>query len=69
MKTLLFLLFLVLVCITTGYQLYSSWKKKDKKVLSIQLSILGLAIVVGGLLVYEVNLPTISKLFNTISPF
>ncbi|MEH6904464.1 hypothetical protein [Neobacillus drentensis] len=69
MKTILFLLFILLVGITTGYHLYSSWKKKDKKVMFIQMGILGLAIVLGGVLIYELQLPTLSKLFNMISPF
>jgi uncharacterized transporter YbjL len=69
MKTILFLLFILLVGITTGYHLYSSWKNKDKKVMFIQMGILGLAIVLGGVLIYELQLPTLSKLFNMISPF
>jgi uncharacterized transporter YbjL len=69
MKTLLFLLFILLVGITTGSPLYSSWKRKDKKVMIIQMGILGLAIVLGGVLIYEFQLPSVSKLLNTISPF
>jgi hypothetical protein len=33
------------------------------------MGILGLAIVLGGVLIYEIQLPTLSKLFNIISPF
>jgi TRAP-type C4-dicarboxylate transport system permease small subunit len=69
MKTLLFLLFIILVGITTVFHLYTSWKKKEKKVMFIQMGILGLAIVLGGVLIYEFQLPSLSKLFNTISPF
>lgn len=69
MNTLLFILFIILVGITTGYQLYSTWKNKDKKIMYIQLSILGLAIVLGGVLFYQIQIPSISKLFNIISPF
>jgi TRAP-type C4-dicarboxylate transport system permease small subunit len=69
MKTLLFLLFIILVGITTVFHLYSSWKNEDKKVMFIQMGILGLAIVLGGVLIYEIQLPTLSKLFNIISPF
>jgi membrane protein CcdC involved in cytochrome C biogenesis len=69
MKTLIFLLFLLLIGITSSFQLYSSWKKKDKKVMFIQISILSLAIVLGGVLIYEIQLPSISKMFNIISPF
>jgi hypothetical protein len=69
MKTLFFLLFLLLIGITSSFQLYSSWKKKDKKVMFIQISILSLAIILGGVLIYEIQLPSISKMFNIISPF
>lgn len=69
MKTLLLLLFILLVGITTGFPLYSSWKRKDKKVMIIQVGILGLAIVLGGMLIYQLQLPSVSKLLNTISPF
>jgi hypothetical protein len=69
MKTLFFLLFLLLIGITSSFQLYSSWKKKDKKVMFIQISILSLVIVLGGVLIYEIQLPSISKMFNIISPF
>jgi hypothetical protein len=69
MKTLIFLLFLLLIGITSSFQLYSSWKKKDKKVMFIQISILSLVIVLGGVLIYEIQLPSISKMFNIISPF
>lgn len=69
MKTLFFLLFLLLIGITSSFQLYSPWKKKDKKVMFIQISILGLAIVLGGVLIYEIQLPSISKMLNNFSPF
>lgn len=69
MKTLIFLLFLLLIGITSSFQLYSSWKKKDKKVMFIQISILSLAIVLGGVLIYEIQLPSISEMLNMISPF
>lgn len=69
MKTLLLLLLILLVGITTGFPLYSSWKRKDKKVMFIQMGILGLAIVLSGVLIYEFQFPSLSQLFNTISPF
>ena len=69
MKTILFLLFFLLIGVTSGFQLYASWKTKDKKVMFIQLSILGLAIILGGAQIYQIQIPSISKMFNMISPF
>ena len=68
MKLLLILLFVLLIGATSGVHLYYVWKKKDMKTLIVQVSIIGLAIIGGICLIYDLNDPSISNLLNTFSP-
>jgi hypothetical protein len=48
---------------------YYIWKKKEYKILVVQLGIIGMAIVTGVLAIYKVpDLFSIAKLLNLLSP-
>lgn len=69
MKILLSLLFILLIFATTGTHLYFVWKRKELKTLFVQLGIVGVSAILGIIIIYDLNYPTISKLLNTLSPF
>lgn len=68
MKILLSLLFIVLIILTTGFHAYFVWKSKDYKMLFVQLGIVGLTIIAGILVIYDLSDPSISELLNMLSP-
>jgi hypothetical protein len=63
------LLFTILVLVTSVSHVYFIWKKKEHKTLAIQLGIIGMAIIGGVLVIYEIqNFLSISRLLNFLSP-
>lgn len=69
MKILLSLLFILLIFATSGIHTYIVWKRKDFKTLYIQLGIIGLAVILGVITIYNFDIPSISKQLNMLSPF
>ncbi|MDQ1000216.1 multisubunit Na+/H+ antiporter MnhC subunit [Neobacillus niacini] len=69
MKILLSILFILLILVTTGTHLYFVWKRKEFKTLFVQLGIIGGAVILGIITIYELDPPSFSKLLNTLSPF
>ena len=67
MTILLSILLIVLIVLTTGYHAYFVWKRKDYKMLLVQLGIVGLAIIAVILVVYNLRDPSISKLLKWVS--
>lgn len=68
MKILLCLLLIGLIVLSITPHFYFVWKKKDYRTLMIQVGIIGLAIVSGIIAIYDVNIPSLSGLLNTLSP-
>ena len=69
MKIFLCLLLIVLVILSSGIHLYFVWKGKDYRTLVTQMGVLGVAIILGILVIYHLTEPSISTLLNTLSPF
>jgi hypothetical protein len=68
MNILLGLLLIVLIVLTTGYHVYFAWKGKHYKILFVQMGIASVAVIVGISVIYDFSDPSISKLFNMLSP-
>jgi hypothetical protein len=68
MKILFSLLLVILIVLTSGSHTYFVWKKKDFRTLSIQIGILGLAILAGIVVINDISYLSISKVFNMLSP-
>jgi len=68
MKVLLSLLIILLIAITAASTIYHSWKNKHFKIVVVQLGILGLAVILGIIKIYDLKETSIAKLLNIISP-
>lgn len=68
MNILMSLLLIILVVATTGFHAYFVWKRKDHKTLFVQMGIVCLTIIAGIFIIYDLTDPSISKLFNMLSP-
>jgi hypothetical protein len=68
MRILLCLFLIGLMIITTIPYSYKVLKKGQYKTLFVQGGILGLAIIAGILLIYDVRDPSISNMLNKLSP-
>lgn len=68
MNILLSLLLIVLIALTAGTHIYFVWKRKNYKMLVVQLGIVGLTIILGILNIYDISDPSIAKLLNMLSP-
>jgi TRAP-type C4-dicarboxylate transport system permease small subunit len=68
MKIILCLLLIGLVMITTLPYTFRELKKQEYKTLFIQMGIIGLAIIAGIFLIYDLRDPSISSIFNKLSP-
>jgi hypothetical protein len=69
MNILLCLLLVLLIGVTTGTHVYFVWKRRDYKTLVVQISLIGLAVITGILVIYDLRDPSISEMLNTVSPF
>jgi cell division protein FtsW (lipid II flippase) len=68
MKILLCLLLIGLVMITTLPYTFRELKKQEFKTLFVQMGIIGLAIIAGILIIYDLRDPSISRMLNILSP-
>jgi cell division protein FtsW (lipid II flippase) len=68
MKILLCLLIIGLVMITTLPYTFRELKKQEFKTLFVQMGIIGLAIIAGILIIYDLRDPSISRMLNILSP-
>ncbi|HJV18119.1 MAG TPA: hypothetical protein VJ546_12235 [Bacillales bacterium] len=68
MEIVVSILLIGLMFITTLPYTFQVLKKKEFKVLFVQLGILGLAIIGGILLIFEIRDPSISSMLNQLSP-
>jgi flagellar biosynthesis/type III secretory pathway M-ring protein FliF/YscJ len=68
MKIILSLLLIGLMIISIAPQSYQILKKREKKTLFVQVGIIGLAIIAGIFLIYDIRDPSIASLLNKLSP-
>lgn len=68
MRIILTLLLIGLIVMTTVPFSYNVLKKGQYKILFVQAGIIGLAIIAGIFLIYGIREPSISSIFNTLSP-
>ena len=69
MNIIMSLVLIILILLTSGIHLYFVWKKRDLRTLYTQIGILGLTVILGILSIWGFTEPSISTLFDTISPF
>lgn len=68
MNILSSLLLILLVVLSTGTHIYFVWKGKHYKMLFVQVGIVSIAVILGIVAIYGFPEPSISKLFNMLSP-
>jgi TRAP-type C4-dicarboxylate transport system permease small subunit len=68
MKILSILLLIGLIVITTLPYTFRELKNQEYKTLFVQMGIIGLAVVAGIFLIYELREPSISRILNILSP-
>lgn len=68
MKIIVSLLLIILIGLSSGLHLYFVWRERDRKTLCIQIGLIGVAMLVGIMIIFGIQDPSLSSMLNYLSP-